>query len=555
MMKLLPEQMPEVWGGLECTINRVGDRYFDQLEDSGHRNRQGDMEMFASLGIKKMRYPVLWEEHQQSLSDPINWTDTADKLNALRKNEIDVIAGLVHHGSGPSFVHIMDDSFAAGLATYAAQVAGRFPWIEYYTPVNEPLTTARFCGLYGIWFPHESNDQSFCRMVVNECKATVLAMQAIRKVNPDAKLVQTDDLGKVHSTPKLKYQAAFENERRWLAFDLTSGRVDAKHKLYDYLTSNGITAAELSFFVLNPCQPNILGVNYYITSERYLDENRALYPKHSYGSNNIHTYADVEAVRVGHVSPDGAVVLIKEAWERYEIPIAVTEVHLHCTREEQMRWLHYLWTAAIELQEEGVSILAITAWALLGSFGWDKLLTQPHGTYEPGIFDLTGNLPRPTILASMLRAYSQNKAFVHPVLASPGWWQRSARVAYGTENVFENSAAHLFNKPIFISGIHANLLGEICESRCLNFQMCNNAACDTSKIAMLAIANQTMTIQVPGKQALNIRMQEGGSLWIMLNKGLDLYLDEEEGAWELDNKNRLVKITEELTPALHHFAN
>ena len=552
-MKLLPEQRPEVWGGIECTINRVGNQYFDQLEHSGHRHRPGDIEMFASLGIKKMRYPVLWEDHQPLPSKPINWTNTANKLNTLRKNKIDVIAGLVHHGSGPSFVHIMDDSFADGLAIYAAQVAERFPWIEYYTPVNEPLTTARFCGLYGIWFPHESNDQSFCRIVVNECKATVLAMQAIRKVNPDAKLVQTDDLGKVHSTEKLKYQAVFENERRWLAFDLTSGRVDAKHKLYDYLISNGITADELSFFILNPCPPDTLGVNYYITSERYLDEETSLYPKHSYGNNNIHDYADVEAVRVGHVSPDGPVILIKEAWERYQIPIAITEVHLHCTREEQMRWLHYLWTAAIELQEEGVSILAITAWALLGSFGWDKLLTKPGGTYEPGIFDLTGNLPRATILVSMLRAYSQNITFLHPVLASPGWWQRNSRVAYGKENVFENTASHLFNKPIFISGIHANLLGEICESRCLNFYIWNNTFWDPTKTS--TIVNKTMTIHIPGRSALNIRMQDGGSVRVMLNKGLDLFLDEEEGTWEIENNNRLIKITEELTPALHYLAN
>ena len=27
---------PEIWGGIECTINRVKDSYFDQLEYSGH---------------------------------------------------------------------------------------------------------------------------------------------------------------------------------------------------------------------------------------------------------------------------------------------------------------------------------------------------------------------------------------------------------------------------------------------------------------------------------------------------------------------------------------
>ena len=52
-------------------------------------------------------------------------------------------------------------------------------------------------------------------------------MRAIREVNPAAQLVQTEDIGKTYSTPALAYQADFENERRWLSFDLLCGRVDA----------------------------------------------------------------------------------------------------------------------------------------------------------------------------------------------------------------------------------------------------------------------------------------------------------------------------------------
>ena len=82
-----------------------------------------------------------------------------------------------------------------------------------------PLTTARFSGLYGFWYPHERDDRAFAQMLVNECRASVLAMQAIREVNPRAQLVQTEDIGKVYSTPLLAYQAEFENERRWVTLD------------------------------------------------------------------------------------------------------------------------------------------------------------------------------------------------------------------------------------------------------------------------------------------------------------------------------------------------
>src|SRR5215207_106803 len=165
---------PEIWGGIECTINRVNNSFFDQLHFSGHYERKNDIAIIADLGIKKLRYPVLWEKHQPDKKKSIDWTWTEERLQAIREKGIDVIAGFVHHGSGPSFTKLNDRQFPYLLAEYAKMVAEKFPWIEYYTPVNEPLTTARFSGLYGIWYPHHRNAKSCMQMLLNELKATVL---------------------------------------------------------------------------------------------------------------------------------------------------------------------------------------------------------------------------------------------------------------------------------------------------------------------------------------------------------------------------------------------
>ncbi|MDB5014519.1 MAG: sugar nucleotide-binding protein, partial [Daejeonella sp.] len=389
----------EVWGGIECTINRVYDTYFDQLSYAGYYDRENDLTLFKDLGIKKLRYPILWEKHQPNQDVEIDWLDTEKKLNQLIALGIEPIVGLVHHGSGPTYVKMQEESFSTGLAEYATKVASKFPSISYYTPINEPLTTARFCGLYGLWHPHKRDDASFIQILISECKATVLAMQAIRKVNPAAKLVQTEDLGKTHSTSVLNYQATFENHRRWLGFDLLCGRVNSSHKLYKYLIKNGASESQLSFFLINPCPPDILGFNHYLTSERYLDHEYKNYPKHTVGGNKKHRYADVEAVRVANLTMSGPHELLKEAWHRYQLPFAITEVHLHCTREEQIRWIDTIWKAANDLKNEGVDIQAVTFWALLGSFGWNKLLTKPKGDYESGVFDVTSGEPRSTALA------------------------------------------------------------------------------------------------------------------------------------------------------------
>src|SRR5215204_7371381 len=88
---------PEIWGGFECTINRVCNSYLDQFEYSGHYKRQEDIFAAASLGIKKIRYPILWEKHQPSLDKPIDWEATGQKLKLFQEQNIDIIAGLVHH--------------------------------------------------------------------------------------------------------------------------------------------------------------------------------------------------------------------------------------------------------------------------------------------------------------------------------------------------------------------------------------------------------------------------------------------------------------------------
>src|SRR5687768_9218887 len=144
----------ELWAGYECTFNRVGDAQHDQLALTGHYFRLDDLDRLADLGVRTIRYPVLWERivAGRPFGDPWGWTDAV--MARLQALGIEPIVGLVHHGSGPFGTSLLDDGFAEGLAAFARTVAERYPWVRLYTPVNEPLTTARFSALYGVWHPH-----------------------------------------------------------------------------------------------------------------------------------------------------------------------------------------------------------------------------------------------------------------------------------------------------------------------------------------------------------------------------------------------------------------
>ena len=420
----------QLWGGLECTVNRVGERYLDQFDKGGHRDRPEDLDLVAGLGIRTLRYPLLWERTAPERPDLRDWSFADDRMGRLRALGIEPIVGLVHHGGGPRYTSLVDEGFAGGLAAHARAVAERYPWVDAYTPVNEPLTTARFSGLYGHWYPHGTDGPTYARALLNQVRATVLSMAAIRSANLRARLVQTEDLGKTHATEPLLYQAEFENERRWATWDLLCGRVDRDHRMWGALLHDGIGEGELEWLLENPCPPDVVGINHYLTSERFLDHRVDRYPPHTHGHNGREGYADVEAVRVLALGVDGIGALMSDAWERYRLPVAVTECHLGCTREEQGRWLLGTWRAAEEARTEGADVRAVAVWSMFGAHDWGSLLTRDEGLYEPGVFDLRAPEPRPTALAPLVRGLATGGAAVPEAFEGDGWWERPVRLLY-----------------------------------------------------------------------------------------------------------------------------
>lgn len=466
--------MIEVWAGLECTVNRVGDRFFDQVQRTGHEHRVDDMDRLATLGVQRVRYPILWERTLSRSDGSADWRVPDHNLARLRAHAIAPIAGLVHHGSGPRHLSLLHPQFASALASYATSVAERYPWIEMWTPINEPLVTARFAGLYGHWYPHRTDDRSFVRMVVQQALGIVSAMQAVRRVIPNAKLVQTEDGGTVYATAPLQYQADFENARRDLVFDLLFARVNSSHPLWKYLMENCATQNEIAWIGAQGITPDLIGVDYYLTSDRYLDHELSRHSLSSLAGNARQRYADVSAP--GHL-PEwrcnfaGALARVAKQYSR---PVALTEVHVGCTREEQLRWLADAWNGAVAAQANGTDVRAVTSWAVFGSFDWNSLVTRETTHYEPGAFDIRACAPRPTAVAHAIVALAATGRFSHPVLAQGGWWNRPNTPA----------PRHAGPKVILIFGSRGTLGAEFvrkCVARALPFVALTRAHVDVTR--------------------------------------------------------------------------
>jgi beta-glucosidase/6-phospho-beta-glucosidase/beta-galactosidase len=438
-----PGQAPlEMWGGIECSHVRIGSEIRDQSLETGHRDRPGDLDLVAGMGVRTMRYPVIWSTVAAGDGLDFAWHDV--RLAQLRRLGIRPIAGLLHHGWGPGDLHALHPDFVDAFAGYAEAIARRYPWIADYTPINEPVTTARFSYLYGHWYPHLRDEAAFLRAVAACARATAEAMRRIRRHRPDARLVQTEDFGRVFAAGYLGYQADHENARRFLGTDLLTGRVGWDHPFHDRLRASGVGEDDLACMRDAPCAPDLLGLDYYLTSDRFLDPDLGRHPLVAHGGNGRQRYADTAAVHQPELRPHlGFLPRLRELHDRYALPLSVTEAHAACTREEQVRWLCAAWSQAQEARRTGVRVESVTSWAMFGAVDWSSLLLRRDGQYESGAFSVRDGSPRRTAVGDTVEALCAGGDFPHSLAEGAGWWAGSEAAPSGLSISLSGLAEHL----------------------------------------------------------------------------------------------------------------
>ncbi|QKC98316.1 family 1 glycosylhydrolase [Mesorhizobium sp. NZP2298] len=525
--------MVEVWGGIECSVVRVGGVIRDQLAETGHSKRIGDLNLVASLGIKTLRYPALWE-HVEAVEGSDDWSWLDQRLQQMHQLGIAPIAALVHHGSGPCWTSILAPDFAERLAAFAGRLASRYPWIKTFTPINEPMTTARLSGLYGFWHPHRTDESTCLRLLVAQCRAIAMTMSAIRKIIPDARLLQTEDVGKIFATPELAYQAEYENGRRWLSLDLLCGHVGQYHPFHQRLLDAGVDPAHLAELEGTPCTPDLIGVDYYLTSDRFLDHRVDRHPREPVGGNGIVPYVDIAAFRTDAPACElGFASRLREVWRRYSLPVVIGEVHNACTREEQLRWFMEGWEAATDCAAEGIDVRAVTAWSMFGAMDWNSMMMRQDGYYECGVFDARADLPRRTIMADAISTLVNKQSFCHPVLAQTGWW-RAPRNRLGKSPTIQLRG---FDRRL-------SILGECCSRRRLSARAAPQQAGSPDAWVELSVGGSGRGSQAVlfgrycRSKMFSLAVSDSVDWVAACNAFLDLVVDGLTGSYELVSAHR-----------------
>ncbi len=389
-----------VWGaGVECSF--LPHLNVDQFNWTQHdRFWRDDLKRAREeLGIKWLRYAFPWHTIEPQRGQ-FNWKYPDERIEEAQKLGIELILDVMHFGT-PLWLKqaVGDPEFPDALGQYAGELVSRYASnIKCWSPLNEPLVSALFSGDLGFWPPHARKWRGYMPVLSRVAQGTSRAIRAIRSAAPEA-IVMLCDSAENFKTRKasLELEVNRRNLRRFISMDLLTGRVDRHHPLFAWLTNYGMSELDIEWFRTNPQWPDVLGLDYYPHSDWQLDMD---------GNSVQQRRAE---------SPLGLYGVAKAYYNRYGIPLMLTETSADGKPIDREIWLETTLNDIKRLRQEGVPMLGLIWWPLLDQLDWDGALTHRIGKiHRVGIYTLNrqpdGVLKRmPTSLVKMLRqAMAQN---------------------------------------------------------------------------------------------------------------------------------------------------
>src|SRR5215207_389573 len=384
---------PFTWAtGIEDTFiqhARPRLRALDEYELTQHYKLwESDIDLVAETGVHVVRWGIPWHIVQPAPGQwDWEWTDKALEHLVTVKG-ITPILDLMHYGT-PMWLDnsFINSSYPQRVAEYVAAVVARYKsLVRYYTPLNEPMVNATMSGFKAEWPPYLSGDDGYVKLALAIARGMVLTTQAIKAEQPDAVTVQVEALWHTFTLDEsLKERAVLANARQFLCFDLATGRLDDDHTLAGYVRGHGAMEADLHWFRTNSVTFDIFGANYYPWS--YAELKRDLSGK----ARNV----------VRRTSGHKIEIILRSAWERYRMPIMITETSSNGAIKVRARWMDHTLETVRSLRSEGIPIIGYTWFPLFTMIDWayregrrplDKYLVH-LGLYDSA-FDLEGVLHR-----------------------------------------------------------------------------------------------------------------------------------------------------------------
>ncbi len=361
--------------GIEDTFvpqTRPGHRALDEYQLMGHYEHwREDLALARDLGVRALRWGIPWYR-VQPFPGEFDWSWTDQVIPYLVEElKITPILDLMHYGC-PFWLRreFASDDYPEAVAAYAGAVARRYQGlVRWYTPLNEPIVNALFCGKRGVWPPYLRGDAGYIRIALQLVRGIFRTVDAIREVDPGALMVHVEATGLSRAAREDLQVLATEDQRRgYLFYDLLTGRVTPDHPLFTWLLRNGAGPDELAEIAGRPIPLDCLGLNFY--------------PQWSTQQVSVDRKGRIAYRAVEHHGP-GFAEMIEDYYRRYQVPVLVTETSARGGVEEREQWLEDSVAAVRGLRERGVPVLGYTWFPMFTMIDWKyRFGKRPLESYQ-----------------------------------------------------------------------------------------------------------------------------------------------------------------------------
>ncbi|RZK28709.1 MAG: glycoside hydrolase family 1 protein [Hymenobacter sp.] len=376
--------------GIECSYPTIdhGKTRRDMLAECDHYNRyKEDLGLVKEMGLKVLRYGLPYYNIQKA-PGKYDWEFADLAMAEMQRLGITPILDLMHFGVPDWIGNFQNPELPVFFAEYCEEVAKRYPWVRYYTPVNEIYVTAKMSGKDGAWNEQLKSDKGFVTALKHATAASIMGTQKIAKHRPDCVIVQSESAEFTHELRAERTPAVqLENLLRFTSLDLLYAH-HPEGEVVNYLYDNGMTRQEYEWFMGGePPGYQVMGNDYYGRNEKIMLPN-----------GEICTSMDVL----------GWATITHDYYQRYKKPVMHTETNVFDANEAPT-WLWKQWVNILRLRKEGVPVLGFTWYSLIDQIDWETGLAEKKGTVNAcGLFDLDRK-PRPVAEAYklLLQEYGQ----------------------------------------------------------------------------------------------------------------------------------------------------
>jgi beta-glucosidase len=367
------------WARFEAVPGNIRDGSSSGVASDHWSRVAEDVGLLSHLGANAYRFSIEWSRVEPSEGewDGAAWDHYLREVTLLRQAGVTPMVTLLHF-TLPAWLAdrggLTAPDFAVRFERFAAEAASRLrDEVTYWCTVNEPNVQMYQGYVEGIWPPGLRDTQQAARAFAGLVRGHAAASAAIKEAIPEARVGAAVNL------------IVFDPLRRWWLPDWIAAREADRGFNWAFYDSvkRGAISFDLAGFpeIDEPLDDLAFSVDFF--GLNYYRRNIVRFSPGAPGLVELLQGPGPLSDSGVEIYPEGLLRLIRRAWDRYELPIIVTENGVSDAsgdlRPEYLRGHVY---AVSRAQQEGIPIEGYLHWSLMDNFEWAEGFGPRFGLFR-----------------------------------------------------------------------------------------------------------------------------------------------------------------------------